>query len=67
MVLREIPQGSQLRVEVEGSTKPAVFDHLDGSYSHCHLADDTDAVFHLYHGQELTQCADGVYELAAAR
>jgi hypothetical protein len=61
MKLRDLPQGSTIRVSTDDGPKLAVFDHLDGSYSRCHLAADSSQVFHLGHATPMSRGDDGVY------
>lgn len=64
--LYEIPEPSRLRVTVgDNDRREAVFDHIDGMFSYCYLADDETAVFHLSASTPMKLCDDGVYEIAA--
>jgi hypothetical protein len=61
MKLRNLAPGSTLRVSTPAGPQLAVFDHLDGSYSHCHVAGNPGEVFHLYHGTAVNPVDDGTY------
>ena len=67
MKLREIPSCSTIRVSTADGPQLAVFDHLDGSYSHCHLAADSGQVFHLSHATPMRAGSDGTYSVVNRR
>lgn len=69
MKLYDIPRGSKLMLEVNGSGKlePCTFHHLDGMYSYCTVdrleaEKDGSGVFHLGGAQPLKN-VDDHYEL----
>ena len=59
--LRNIPQNSKIFCEASDGSKFVIFDHLDGSFSHC--TTEKGGLTHLYQGAELKKVKGG-YELA---